>query len=71
MAWVNAPAVAEHLGGGISVKTVLMLARTKSIPGTKVGRSWRFDLDDIDAHLKRPVDPWKQSNQSRGRKRAV
>ncbi|GAB3389096.1 hypothetical protein GCM10027568_10890 [Humibacter soli] len=67
--WVTSEEVGAHLG--ISVKTVLNQARAGELPGTKVGRAWRFRLSTVDEFLTRPKDPWKQSNQSRGRKRAI
>jgi excisionase family DNA binding protein len=67
--WVTAAVVAEHLS--LDYQTVLLHARTNKIPGSKIGGIWRFSLDDIDAHLRRPADKWVQSPQSRGRKRVA
>jgi excisionase family DNA binding protein len=35
----------------VSTKTVLTLARNGSLPGTKVGRAWRFLRADLVAYV--------------------
>lgn len=35
----------------VSTKTVLSMARQGVLPGTKVGRSWRFLRTDLLAHV--------------------
>jgi excisionase family DNA binding protein len=35
----------------VSTKTVLALARDGSLPGTKVGRAWRFLRADLVAYV--------------------
>lgn len=37
----------------VSVRTLHRLARAKDVPGTKVGRAWRFRAADLDAYLAR------------------
>jgi excisionase family DNA binding protein len=54
---------------GVSTDTVRRMAVAREIPCAKIGRVWRFDADEVIAHLKRPQDPWAQSSQSRSRKR--
>jgi excisionase family DNA binding protein len=46
----NLPNVARYLG--ISPRTVYRLLAKKSLPGTKVGRSWRFQKETIDEWLR-------------------
>lgn len=43
-----------------SVQTVYRMAREGKIPGIRVGRSWRFDLDEVKGRLSTPVltDAW-------------
>ncbi|WP_036330967.1 MULTISPECIES: helix-turn-helix domain-containing protein [unclassified Microbacterium] len=43
-----------------SAQTVYRLAHQGDIPGICVGRSWRFDLEEVKAKLSAPpeVDPW-------------
>jgi excisionase family DNA binding protein len=63
--------LAEHLG--LHPTTVYAKAKTGDIPGFQIGRTWRFYLSEVKAHLNRPVDPWvlpSQSRRSLGRKRA-
>ncbi|WP_410783253.1 helix-turn-helix domain-containing protein [Leifsonia sp. SIMBA_070] len=62
------PEVARHLDK--KPYTIRELAKSGAIPGVKLGSEWRFKLSDIDAHLRRPLDPWVQSAKSRGRRRA-
>ncbi|UXN26140.1 helix-turn-helix domain-containing protein [Curtobacterium flaccumfaciens] len=38
-------------------------------PSFRVGRAHRFWPSEVRAYLSEPRDPWKQSPQSRGRKR--
>ncbi len=38
---------------GMSVKRVQELARTRLLPGFKVGRNWRFDPDAVHSWIKR------------------
>lgn len=33
--------------------TLYKLVQAKKLPGHKVGRSWRFDRDEVDAWVKR------------------
>jgi excisionase family DNA binding protein len=35
----------------VSTKTVLRMARRQTLPGTKVGRSWRFLRSDLLAYV--------------------
>lgn len=64
---VDTATVAAHLD--LTEQTVLKHARSGIIPGKKYGGRWRFDLEQID-HAPEPTDPWAQSPQSRGRRRA-
>jgi excisionase family DNA binding protein len=65
--FVGAEEVAAFLGE--STDTVAAWARQGKIPGVKPGKSWKFLLSEVNAALTKPVDPWQQSPQSRGRKR--
>lgn len=69
MSWVDTAKAAEHLGQ--SAETIRAHAQAGVIPAVKVGARWRFDLEQVDAYLKAPSDPWAQSAQSRGRRRAT
>lgn len=60
---------AAHLN--LTEATVRAYAQAGTIPAVKIGSRWRFDLDAIDRHLTQPADPWAQSPQSRGRRRAA
>lgn len=62
-------AAAKHLD--LSEDTVRAHAKAGIIPAIKIGSRWRFDLEQVDAYLKAPADPWAQSAQSRGRRRAT
>ncbi|MFC9559910.1 helix-turn-helix domain-containing protein [Agromyces sp. NPDC056965] len=62
--------LAEHFG--VHPSTIYVKANGGDIPAFRIGRSWRFYLSEVKAHLDRPVDPWalpSQSRQSLGRKR--
>lgn len=51
--YVNAGAVAQHLGmkgGGAAVRRLM---RLRGLPGKKVGGQWRFSLDEVDAWVER------------------
>jgi excisionase family DNA binding protein len=68
--YVGATALAEHLND-MSPLTVRQWARVGKIPGIKPGKEWLFRISEVDAHLNSPNDdPWAQSAQSRGRRRA-
>lgn len=54
----------------LTVDTVRAHAKAGIIPAVKIGSRWRFDLEAIDKYLAEPADPWAQSPQSRGRRRA-
>lgn len=65
--YVGARAVAALVDE--SVDTVQLWARLGKIPGTKLGKSWKFRLSEVTKALEPPTDSWAQSNQSRGRRR--
>lgn len=68
--WVPSEVAAEHLS--MTVDAVQTMARTGRIPATKVGKSWRFDLDEVDRFLRDGrKDPWTQSAQSRAKRRVA
>ncbi len=48
-AWIGIADAAAHLA--LPVRTVYRLAQRGAIPGTKVGRSWRFKRSILDGHL--------------------
>lgn len=54
-----------------SEKSVQQMARAGTIPGFKVGHSWRFFPSKVLAHLEKPAPMWYQSNRSRARKRVA
>lgn len=49
--WLDLDELAKHLKTPKS--TLYKLVRAGSIPGHKVGRSYRFDRDEVDAAIKR------------------
>jgi excisionase family DNA binding protein len=51
MSWVTVKQVAEHLQ--LSDATVYAMARAGELPATKIGSQWRFDLDEVDAWVRR------------------
>lgn len=53
-----------------SREKVYRMARAGDIPGFRVGRVWRFDLDAVRARLNPVHDPWAQPARSRARRRA-
>ena len=38
---------------GVSERTVVRLVENKELIGFKVGRSWKFEEDDIDAYIQK------------------
>jgi len=56
---LTAQQLAEHLQ--VSYATVTNMAKRGEIPALKVGRVWRFDLDEVREALLRPTqDLWAQ-----------
>jgi excisionase family DNA binding protein len=43
--------VAEYVG--LSIYTVRRLARIGALPAAKIGRSYRFKQDDLDAYIRK------------------
>jgi excisionase family DNA binding protein len=59
--WLSLDELAEYLKKPKS--TLYKLVQRGQLPGHKVGRSWRFDRDEIDAWIKaegRTVDRSRQ-----------
>lgn len=48
--WLSLDDLAEYLKKPKS--TLYKLAQRRKLPGHKVGRSWRFDRDEVDAWIK-------------------
>jgi excisionase family DNA binding protein len=48
---INLEQVAKILG--VSERTVVRLVENKELIGFKVGRSWKFDEDDVVAYIQR------------------
>ncbi|MCA9632777.1 MAG: helix-turn-helix domain-containing protein [Myxococcales bacterium] len=44
--WVSVSEVAEHLG--VARDTVYRWIEAKALPAYRVGRHWKFKLDDVD-----------------------
>lgn len=59
---LTATELAAHLG--VTPDTVRIKAKTREIPGMRVGRLWRFDLAAVLAALTPSSDPWAQSPAS-------
>jgi len=49
--WLDLDELAAYLKKAKS--TLYKLAQAKKLPGHKVGRSWRFDREEIDAWIRR------------------
>ena len=57
---LKAKEVAEILK--LSESTVYKLLRENQIPGFKIGESWRFDSDEIDALIAKAKEKNKQKS---------
>ena len=44
--WYSLQEIAEHLG--VSPDTIHRWIRTKRMPAHKVGRLWKFDVDEVN-----------------------
>lgn len=55
----------------VSKDTVYSLARSGEIPAFKVGREWRFYVEDVKAKLSAPKDTWAQPARSHRARRAA
>lgn len=68
---ITAAELAGHLK--CARETVYRMARRKvnPIPHIRVGREYRFYLQDVKNHLSAKPTAWKQSTRSLGRKRAA
>jgi excisionase family DNA binding protein len=62
--WYSANEIAEHLG--ITVTTLYKWLQGKELPAHKVGRLWKFKIDEIDAWVK--SDKSSSSNQKQEEK---
>ncbi len=54
--WYSLEEIAEHLG--VSQDTIHRWIRTKQMPSHKVGRLWKFDVDE--------VNDWVKSGKAKG-----
>jgi DNA repair protein RadD len=54
--WLTAEEASEYLGIGMS--SLYALSQEGKVPGSRVGKKWRFNRDDLDAWLRaqRPID---------------
>lgn len=69
--WLDTAAAAIHLGK--NPHEVRRAAKAGKIPAHKLGHEWRFDLDELDAHIrggKPKVTPGRPILSPRSRKRA-
>ena len=48
--WYSLEEIAEHLG--VSQDTIHRWIRTKQMPAHKVGRLWKFDVDEVNDWVK-------------------
>ena len=48
--WYSVSEIAEHLG--VTETTLYKWLQRKDVPGHKVGRLWKFKIDEIDAWVK-------------------
>lgn len=53
--WLSMKEICKHLG--VSRDTVIKWVNEKGMPGTQIGRLWKFDPDE--------VDEWMKSNRSK------
>jgi excisionase family DNA binding protein len=69
--WLTLDELASYLKRGRS--TLYRMAQNGDIPGTKIGRHWRFDRDEIDKWLRaQAASPKKRQSPARRRaKRGV
>ncbi len=65
--WLTLDELAAYLKRGRS--TLYKMARNGLIPASKIGRSWRFDRDAIDAWLRQqsPQDKLSPKGRKSGR----
>ena len=56
--WLDLDELAKHLKTPKS--TLYKLVRAGKLPGHKVGRSYRFDRDEVDASIKRSAKASKK-----------
>ena len=54
--WYSLEEIAEHLG--VSQDTIHRWIRTQQMPAHKVGRLWKFDVDE--------VNDWVKSGKAKG-----
>ena len=54
--WYSLEEIAEHIG--VSQDTIHRWIRTKQMPAHKVGRLWKFDVDE--------VNEWVKSGKAKG-----
>ncbi|MBT1676799.1 helix-turn-helix domain-containing protein [Curtobacterium aurantiacum] len=53
----------------VSIKTIYQYARDGTIPSVRVGRSWRFWLEDVKRALETPtVDLWAAPSRKKVRR---
>lgn len=52
-AWLKIPQVAARMQ--VSTQTVYSMARDGRLPAYRVGKQWRFDVEEIERHLAQQV----------------
>jgi DNA repair protein RadD len=62
--WLTSEDAAEYLG--ISMTSLYALAQESRIPGSRVGKQWRFNRDDLDAWLRaqKPIEEFFMSAEA-------
>ena len=48
--WLSMKDICKHLG--VSRDTVIKWVNEKDMPGTHIGRLWKFDPDEVDEWMK-------------------
>ena len=48
--WYSLKEICEYLG--VSRDTIFKWIETKNMPAPKVGRQWKFKIDEVDAWIK-------------------
>lgn len=64
--YLTVPEIADVLR--VSTDTIRRRATTGEIPAIRIGRQWRFDLEEVKEHLRLLTtarDPWARSPASR------
>lgn len=62
--WVSADVIAEHLG--VTKDTIYTWIVKKGMPAHRVGRLWKFKIEDVDVWVRRGDADGAQERASKG-----